>query len=46
MKLFKYFILGLALISAPAALVACDNDSSLEEGAEEISDEIDDATTN
>lgn len=46
MKILKIFMLGIFLASTPMILTACDDNSSLEEGAEEISDEIDDATTN
>lgn len=46
MKLFKLFLVALALTSTPLLITACDQNSSLEEGAEEVSDEIDDATTN
>lgn len=46
MKLFKLFLVALALTSTPMLLAACDQNTSLEEGAEEVSDEVDDATTN
>lgn len=46
MKYLQAILMGTFLFSAPMVLVACDQDSSLEEGAEEIADEIDDATTN
>lgn len=45
MKVFKLFLLALVLTSTPLLISACDNNSSLEEAAEEVSDEIDDATT-
>ena len=46
MKILKIFIMGLFLASTPMMLSACEQQSDLEEGIEEIGDEIDDATTN
>lgn len=46
MKLIKLAIVGICLASTPALITACDQNNSLEEGVEEIADEIDDATTN
>ena len=45
MKLLKLLLLGVFLTSAPMALSACEQESELEEGVEEIGDEVDDATT-
>lgn len=46
MKIIKVFLMAIFLASTPLLLTACEDESSLEEAAEEISDEIDDATTN
>ncbi len=45
MKVFKLFLLALVLTSTPMLISACDNKSSLEKAAEEVSDAVDDATT-
>lgn len=46
MNLLKLMMLGFFMLSTPVLLGACEQESSLEEAAEEVSDEIDDATTN
>ena len=46
MKAIKLFMLGLFLVGTPLFMTACEQESSLEEGIEEVGDEIDDATTN
>ncbi|MGB0720556.1 MAG: hypothetical protein ACPGRX_08780 [Bdellovibrionales bacterium] len=46
MKLLKTGIIAIALIGTPLLISACEQKSDLEEGVEEIQDEIDDATTN
>jgi|TARA_A100000164_G_C21385907_1_gene530832 hypothetical protein len=46
MKYLKLILACLFLASTPLMLSACDKNSDLEEAAEEVSDEIDDATTN
>jgi hypothetical protein len=43
MNLLKVLFMGVFLFSTPMLLTACEDESALEEGAEEISDEIDDA---
>ena len=45
MRLFKIFLMGIALASTPLVISACDENTTLEEGAEEVADEVDDATT-
>ncbi len=52
MRFLRLVLMGLFIVSGSAALTACEQESNLEEGAEEISegaeevaDEIDDATT-
>ncbi len=51
MKMLKMIMLGAFLVATPMALTACEQDSALEnaaedvnEGMEEVADEIDDAT--
>lgn len=53
MKIFKLILMGVFLASTPVLVTACEQDSALEnaaedidEGIEEVQDEIDDATTN
>ena len=43
MKLFRLFVLGMCLMSLPMVITACEQENSIEEGAEEVGDEIDDA---
>lgn len=45
MQYLKMLLLGLAFVSTPLVLSACEDESALEEGVEEVGDEIDDATT-
>ena len=45
MKYFKFLMMGVALAGTPLMLTACEEKSALEEAAEEVEDEIDDATT-
>jgi hypothetical protein len=45
MKLIKLMLLGVFLAATPLLMMACEQESDLEEGIEEIEDEIDDATT-
>lgn len=45
MKILKIMMIGMFLASTPTLLTACEDESALEEGVEEIGDEIDDATT-
>lgn len=45
MKILKIMMIGMFLASTPILLTACEDESALEEGVEEIGDEIDDATT-
>lgn len=44
MKFLNIMLLGAFLVSAPLMLTACEEQSSLEEGVEEVGDEIDDAS--
>lgn len=44
MKFAKMAFFALFIMSAPFALIACEDESALEEGVEEVGDEIDDAT--
>lgn len=44
MKVLKYIFLGAFLMATPLALSACEQQSPIEEGLEEVGDEIDDAT--
>lgn len=46
MTFMKYAVLGFFMVTTPLMITACDNNNSVEEAAEEVSDEIDDATTN
>lgn len=46
MNILKLAMLGLFMFSTPFVLAACEQESSFEEGVEEVEDEIDDATTN
>ena len=43
MNILKLFFMGVLLFSTPLMLTACEDENAIEEGAEEISDEIDDA---
>jgi len=43
MKLLKILLLGAFFASTPLILTACEQESQLEEGVEEVGDEIDDA---
>ena len=44
MKFLNVLLLGTFLVSAPLMLTACEEQGPLEEGVEEIEDEIDDAS--
>ena len=46
MSIFKITLMAALLLSTPLLLSACEDKNALEEGAEEVSDEIDDATSN
>lgn len=46
MKLSKLILLSAFALTMPLLLSACERESSVEEAIEEVSDEIDDATTN
>ena len=46
MNYLKITLACLFLASTPLMLTSCDKNSDLEEASEEVSDEIDDATTN
>lgn len=45
MKVLKIILMGFFLTATPLMLTACEDESALEEGVEEVGDEIDDATT-
>lgn len=45
MKTLKTALFALFMLSTPFLVTACEQESSLEEGVEEVGDEIDDATT-
>lgn len=46
MNLLKILLLGTFMISGPILLTACEEQSPVEEAAEEAADEIDDHTSN
>lgn len=46
MNILKLIMLGLFAFSTPVILAACEQETPAEETMEEVSDEIDDATTN
>jgi len=43
-KVWKPLWMTLALLGSSAVVIACEDESSVEEAAEEVGDEIDDAT--
>jgi hypothetical protein len=44
MKILKMMLMGILIVSAPLALVACEEENALGEAVEEAADELDDAT--
>jgi hypothetical protein len=44
MKTLKMMLMGFFIVSAPLALMACEDENSVGEAVEEVTDEIDDAT--